>query len=77
VVTGGANGIGRAVAKTFAYHGACVHILDIEREQAEATAKEITEAGRKAAAYLCDVSDRSVSRQSFARSSRETAFTSS
>ncbi len=58
MVTGGANGIGRAVAKTFACQGACAHILDIEREQAEAAAKEITEAGGKAAAYLCDVSDR-------------------
>jgi len=57
VVTGGANGIGRAVAKTFAFNGACVHILDIDREQAEATAKEITGAGLKAASYWCDVSD--------------------
>lgn len=57
VVTGGANGIGRAVARTFASHGACVHILDIDREQAEATAKEITRAGGQAATYWCDVSD--------------------
>ncbi len=57
VVTGGANGIGCSVAKTFARHGACVHILDIDQEQAETTAKEITRAGGQAAAYLCDVSD--------------------
>lgn len=57
VVTGGANGIGRAIAKTFASQGSCVHVVDIDGKQAEATAKEITEAGGRAAAYLCDVSD--------------------
>lgn len=59
VVTGGANGIGRAIAKTFAAHGAYLHILDLNREQADAAAKEITDAGGKAIAYCCDVSDRS------------------
>ena len=42
---------------TFAAHGACAHILDINQEMAAATVKQITEAGDKAAATACDVSD--------------------
>ena len=44
VVTGGASGIGRAIAATFAAHGATVHILDRDGESAEAAALEIVEA---------------------------------
>ena len=28
VITGGASGIGRAIAETFAGHGACVRLID-------------------------------------------------
>ena len=44
VVTGGASGIGRAIAQTFAARGAAVHILDLNGEPAEATAREIVDA---------------------------------
>ena len=57
VVTGGASGIGRAIAESFAAHGANVQILDIDREHAEAAAAEIIAAGGKAKASTCDVSD--------------------
>ncbi len=57
VITGGACGIGRAIAMTFALHGACVHILDISEELALATAKQIIESGGKAEVAVCDVSD--------------------
>ncbi|MGD2154657.1 MAG: SDR family oxidoreductase [Gemmatimonadales bacterium] len=58
VVTGGASGIGRAIAETFAARGAAVHILDLNGEAAEATAREIVEAGGSAQAHRCDVADR-------------------
>jgi 2-keto-3-deoxy-L-fuconate dehydrogenase len=57
VVTGAARGIGRAIARTFASHGAKVAILDLDQAGAENTAEEI--GGEKAGAtpYRCDVSD--------------------
>jgi 2-keto-3-deoxy-L-fuconate dehydrogenase len=57
VVTGAARGIGRAIARTFAAHGAKVAILDLDQDGAEETAREI--GGEKAGAtpYRCDVGD--------------------
>jgi 2-keto-3-deoxy-L-fuconate dehydrogenase len=56
IVTGGASGIGRAIAEKFALNGACVHLLDIDQEESAAAAQQIAEAGGKARAYECDVS---------------------
>lgn len=58
VVTGGASGIGRAIAQTFAACGAAVHILDLNGEAAETAAREIVAAGGSAVAHRCDVADR-------------------
>ncbi len=41
VVTGGGSGIGRAVCLGFAAEGAAVAVFDIDRDSAEATAREI------------------------------------
>src|ERR1700735_5538047 len=56
VVTGGASGIGRAVAQRFAGSGACVRVLDIDEDAAKAVASEIVSSGGNAKAYRCDVS---------------------
>jgi 2-keto-3-deoxy-L-fuconate dehydrogenase len=56
VVTGGASGIGRAVAQRFASSGACVRVLDVDQEAAETVAGEIASGGGNAKAYRCDVS---------------------
>ncbi len=37
LVTGGAQGLGRAIAETFAHHGATIHVLDREEVLAEAS----------------------------------------
>jgi NAD(P)-dependent dehydrogenase (short-subunit alcohol dehydrogenase family) len=58
IITGGASGIGRAIAHRFAMGGACVHILDFDRGKAEVAVREIAEAGGKAQAHECDVSQR-------------------
>lgn len=65
VITGGARGIGRAIALRFAAHGACVHILDIDSEQAATAAAEITKAGGRAAAAVCDICDRAAVQTAF------------
>lgn len=57
VITGGANGIGRAIALAYAREGARVTILDRDPKGAE-TADEIRRAGGRAAFVQVDVSDR-------------------
>jgi 2-keto-3-deoxy-L-fuconate dehydrogenase len=58
VITGGASGIGRAIAEAFAAGGAAVHILDIDPSEAEAVAAEIKASGGEARPHGCDVRDR-------------------
>jgi NAD(P)-dependent dehydrogenase (short-subunit alcohol dehydrogenase family) len=57
VITGGGQGIGRAIAKAFSYHGAIVFITDYFDERAEESAKTIKAEGGTAYADQCDVSD--------------------
>ena len=56
LVTGGAQGIGRAVALTLARHGADVAISDIKAEVARSTAGEIEKIGRRALVIEANVS---------------------
>ena len=55
IVTGGANGIGKATAILLAKAGASIAIGDFKLEDAEKTAKEIQELGVKAIAVSCNV----------------------
>jgi 2-hydroxycyclohexanecarboxyl-CoA dehydrogenase len=55
-VTGAGQGVGRAVARRLAGEGAAVGIVDINLDNAEATASELSRAGQRAAAFECDVS---------------------
>jgi NAD(P)-dependent dehydrogenase (short-subunit alcohol dehydrogenase family) len=57
LITGGSKGIGRAIALTFAEHGAHVAIAARGAEALEQTAKEIEERGVRALAVPTDVSD--------------------
>jgi 2-keto-3-deoxy-L-fuconate dehydrogenase len=57
LVTGGASGIGQAIALCFAEHGAVVRIVDLNGEAAHTTAERITQFGGNATAYSCDVTD--------------------
>lgn len=65
VVTGGASGIGQAIARTFGARGAAVHILDLDTEAGERTAAEIVAAGGAATARRCDVTDRAYVARTF------------
>jgi 2-keto-3-deoxy-L-fuconate dehydrogenase len=55
IVTGGASGIGRAIAHLFATSGARVCVLDIHSKEALETVQEILDGGGEASAHECDV----------------------
>jgi 3-oxoacyl-[acyl-carrier protein] reductase len=57
LITGGARGIGRAIAMAFAREGADIVIADVNQEEAEKTAGEIAALGRKSLAIQLDVTD--------------------
>jgi len=55
LITGGGNGIGRAVARRFAASGMTIMVADCERDAAEQVRKEIEEEGGQATAVALDV----------------------
>ncbi len=57
IVTGGAKGIGRAIALRLARDGASIGILDIQKDGAEKTIKEIGKLGVRAMAIECDMAN--------------------
>lgn len=57
VVTGGATGIGRAIALKLADKGASVMIADINEEAADKTAAEVKEISGKSSVFITDVTN--------------------
>jgi 3-oxoacyl-[acyl-carrier protein] reductase len=57
IVTGSAQGIGKAIALALAKAGANIIVSDVNLEEAEKTAKEIEALGVKAIAVKCNVAD--------------------
>ena len=57
IVTGGASGIGFAIAFEFARAGAIVHIVDLTPDSANEAAHRIIEAGGTAKGHGCNVAD--------------------
>ena len=55
IVTGGANGIGKATALKLAQHGASIVIADIDMKSAKALVDQIRSTGQKALALKVDV----------------------
>ena len=59
LITGGAQGIGRAAALRFAQEGAVVVIVDVNAEAGARTAAEVRQAGGRCEFIRCDVSESS------------------
>lgn len=57
IITGGAQGIGRAYCLRFAKEGAAVAIVDLRGDQAEGVAREIRAQGGRALALAQDITD--------------------
>ncbi|ALP38703.1 acetoin reductase [Paenibacillus sp. IHB B 3084] len=58
LVTGGGQGIGRAIALRLSQDGFAVAVVDLNEETAQSVAGEITKAGGRSLALKVDVSDR-------------------
>ena len=57
IVTGGADGIGKAITRRLAEEGALVTIFDVSVANAEATAGELAEAGLRVGVEIVDIAD--------------------
>lgn len=71
VVTGGARGIGRAIALAFGQEGANVAILDRNESLAETTARDVMALGVFACAVTVDVSDEASVAAAFAQTAKQ------
>jgi len=57
VITGSGSGIGKAVALLFAKQGATVHLIDLNEESVNNTAKEIQDGSGTVVPHICDVTN--------------------
>lgn len=57
IITGGAQGIGRATAELFAQEGASLVLVDVDLALAQKTASELAQGGAKALGLKADVTD--------------------
>lgn len=57
VITGGAGGIGRALARTFGGAGAKIAVLDLPTSPLDEAQKELSSAGIESVALACDITD--------------------
>jgi len=57
VITGGAGGIGRALARTFGGAGAKIAVLDVPTSPLGEAHKELSSAGIESVAFACDITD--------------------
>jgi len=63
LVTGGGDGMGKAISKTLSKQGAIVYILDINEEAGTKTASEIIKDGYSAYFMKCDISNQAQVKQ--------------
>ncbi len=66
IVTGAGSGIGQAIAFAFAAHGASIRVLDVNQQSADSTCQQIVQTGGSATAHICDVTNQSQVKSTFA-----------
>lgn len=59
IITGGASGMGRAIARLFAQEGASVIVADLKQNEIDVVVNEISASGGKAKGVVCNVSKES------------------
>ena len=77
VITGGAGGIGRALARSFGGAGAKIAIVDLPSSPLSDAREELESAGVEAVALPCDITDTEqveTSMASFARRSAASTY---
>lgn len=67
IITGGASGIGKAIALLFAEQGAEVHIIELNSEGGQMVVDEISAGGGRATLHACSVTDQLQVKQTFER----------
>jgi NAD(P)-dependent dehydrogenase (short-subunit alcohol dehydrogenase family) len=67
VITGGASGIGLAIARRFASRGAAIELIDLQPSTLEGAVHELRSAGYRVHGEECDVSDPTAVDETFAR----------
>lgn len=72
-ISGGASGMGQAVAELFAHEGASVTIADIQEDAGRAIADRICQAGGRALFTHCDVANENAVQQSIGAAVKEFA----
>ena len=71
IITGGAQGIGRAYCERFAAEGAAVVVVDLRDEQAKEVAEAIAAGGGRAIAMRTDITDEEATREMAERVQQE------
>ena len=71
VVTGGASGIGKAIAEVFASQGAQVCVVDLNEAAARATAQSLTDQRLLAKGFACNVTNQKEVQSVFASIEKE------
>jgi len=67
VITGAAQGLGKAMAEEFGKQGAHIALLDMQADAVEAAAAEIEKLGVKASGYAVNVTDEKQVEETFAK----------
>lgn len=71
IITGASSGIGRSLARRIAAGGDTVAVLARRKELLDSLVEEIGQAGGRALAIACDVTDRAAVREAVQRAERE------